>query len=46
MTKEEIGLVIDWLQEIIDNPENWRMFYSDNEVKTLAENALKLIESK
>lgn len=36
--------VIDWLNEIISNPEEWKMFYSDSEVKNLAECALKLIE--
>ena len=44
MSKEETGLVIDWLQEIIGNHENWKEFYSDSEVKTLAENALKIIK--
>ena len=43
MTEQEKGNVIDWLNEIINDPENWHRFYSDSEVKTLAEDALKLI---
>ena len=35
--------VIDWLNEIIDNPEEWQQFYSDSEVKLLAEKAKELI---
>jgi hypothetical protein len=43
MEEKEIGLIIDWLQEIIDNPEGWREFYSDSEVKYLAEKTMKLL---
>ena len=35
--------VIDWLNEIIDNPEEWQQFYSDSEIKILAEKAKELI---
>ena len=35
--------VIDWMNEIIDNPEEWQQFYSDSEVKLLAEKAKELI---
>lgn len=43
MNKKEKGLVIDWLNEIIDNPEEWKRFYSNSEVKLLAEKAKELI---
>ena len=43
MEEKEKGLVLDWLQEIIDNPEEWKMFYSDSEVKLLAEKAREMI---
>ena len=43
MDENEKGLVMDWLQEIIDNPEGWREFYSDSEVKYLAEKTIELI---
>ena len=42
MTNQEKGNVIDWLNEIITNPE-WQMFYSDSEIKTLAKNALRML---
>ena len=35
--------IVDWLQEIIDNPEEWKQFYSDSEAKLLAEKAKELI---
>lgn len=37
--------VIDWLKEIIDDPENWYRWYSDSEVKGLAEDVLKLLSN-
>ena len=37
--------VIEWLSMIIDDPEGWYQFYSDSEIKTLAEYAMKLIGS-
>ncbi len=43
MEEKQTTLVLDWLQEIIDNPEDWKMYYSDSEVKTLAEWALEII---
>ena len=36
--------VIDWLKSIIDDPENWHRWYSDSEVKLLAEQAKQMIE--
>lgn len=39
---ERKGNVTDWLNEIIDDPEEWHRFYSDAEVKTLAEQAKEL----
>ena len=45
MNEKQKGLVIDWLQEIIDNPEEWKEFYSDSEVKLLAEYAKELISN-
>ena len=44
MNEKDEALVIDWLNEIIDNPEEWQRFYSDSEVKLLAEKAKDLIE--
>lgn len=46
VTEDEKLQVIDWLNEIIENPEVWKWFYSDSEVKTLAENALKMLTDK
>ena len=43
MNEKDKGLVIDWLNEIIDNPEEWKQFYSDSEVKLLAEKAKELM---
>ena len=43
MTEHDKGNVLDWLNEIIDNPEEWQQFYSDSEVKLLAEKAKGLI---
>ena len=43
MEEKEKGLVLDWLQEIIDTPEEWKMFYSDSVVKLLAEKAKEMI---
>ena len=42
MTEQEKGNVIDWLNEIITNPE-WQRFYSESETVLLAEQAKKLI---
>lgn len=39
----DVGNVIDWLNEIISNPE-WQRFYSKSETRINAENALKLIK--
>ena len=46
VTEDEKFLVIDWLREIIEDPEGWKEWYSDSEVKTLAENALKMLTDK
>ena len=35
--------VINWLKEIMADPENWHQWYSDSEVKLLAECALELL---
>ena len=32
----------DWLHEIVKNPKGWRVFYSDSEVKLMAEHALEI----
>ena len=37
--------VIDWLKAIIDDPENWHQWYSDSEVKGLADDALNLLSN-
>lgn len=41
--EKDISDILDWLQEVIDNPEEWKQFYSDSEVKLLAEKAKELI---
>ncbi len=41
--EEKIALVNEWLQKIIDSPEEWRENYSDNEVKFLAKYAIEII---
>ena len=43
MDEKEMGMVLDWLHEIIDNPNGWKEFYSDSEVKYLAEKIIELI---
>lgn len=42
--ENEKGQVVDWLNEIISNPDGWKQWYSESEVKSLAEIALKLID--
>ena len=42
MTDDEI-LVIEWLNDIVDDPENYRNCYSDSEQKGLAETALQML---
>ena len=42
--KQDKGNVLDWLNEIISDPENWHRWYSDSEVKLLAEYAKRMIE--
>ena len=39
INEKDKGLVLDWLNEIIDNSEEWQRFYSNSEVKLLAEKA-------
>ena len=34
--------IFDWLREIVKNPEGWKEFYSDSEVKLMAEHALEI----
>lgn len=46
MTDKEKGNVIDWLTEIVENPEQWAIFYSEIEQKLLAENALALLKDR
>lgn len=43
MDEKEKGLVIDWLKEIADNPEEWQQYYSSSETKLLAEKAIELL---
>jgi len=43
MDENEKGLVMDWLKEIIENPTEWRDFYSDSEVQLLAQKTMELI---
>lgn len=42
MTDQDKGNVLDWLNAIIDDPENWKQWYSDSEVKVLAEHAKEM----
>ena len=42
MTDDEI-LVIEWLHDIVYDPENYRNCYSDSEQKGLAETALQML---
>ena len=43
---ENIMDAIDWLNEIITNPNGWRMFYSDSETKSCAEATLALLKEQ
>ena len=44
MTEKDKDNVLDWIDAIIDDPENWHRWYSDAEVKLLAELAKQMIE--
>ena len=46
MTDNDRGLVIDWLEEIVSDPEGWQRFYSSSEQKLLAEDALAMLEEQ
>ena len=37
---------LDWLNEIITNPNGWRMFYSDSETKSCAEATIALLKEQ
>lgn len=43
---ENISDAIDWLNEIITNPNGWRMFYSESETKSCAEAALAILKKQ
>ena len=43
---ENIMDAIDWLNEIITNPNGWRMFYSESEIKSCAEAALAILKKQ
>ena len=43
---EDMKNALDWLNEIITNPNGWRMFYSDSETKTCAEATLELLKEQ
>ena len=43
MTQREKGLVILWLNDMIENPDNYASLYSTDEQKSLAQSALELI---
>lgn len=43
MTDKDKEDVQAWLEEIIKDPENYKMFYSDSEQRLLAGNALKML---
>ena len=44
MTYQDRGNVLDWLQAIIDEPESWHKWYSESEVKTIAEQTIDLLK--
>lgn len=46
MTDHKNDNVMNWLSEIINDQDNWHKRYSNSEVKTLAENAKKIIETQ
>ena len=43
MTNKDKGLVMIWLDEIVEDPENYKMFYSDSEQQMLAKHALEML---
>lgn len=43
MMEQDKGNVLDWLDDIIDDPKNWKQWYSDSEVKVLAEQAKEML---
>ena len=45
MDKENM-FVIDWLNEIIKNEDDWILFYSSSEVKLLAEKTLATLKEQ
>jgi len=45
MTNDD-ALVLDWLNEIVEIPDDWEMFYSTSEMAILAKHALEMLEKK
>ena len=43
---EDLKNSLDWLNEIVTNPDGWRMFYSDSETKSCAEAAVELLKEQ
>ena len=43
MTQREKGLALLWLNDIVEEPERYRMFYSDSEQQLLAQYALEML---
>ena len=41
--EKDMSDILDWLQMIADHSDDWQQFYSDSEVKLLAEKAKELI---
>ena len=46
MTDTDKANALDWLNEIVTNPDGWRMFYSDSETKSCAEAAVELLKEQ
>ena len=45
MNKDNL-FVVDWLNEIIKNEDDWILFYSSSEVKLLAEKTLATLKEQ
>lgn len=41
--EKDISDILDWLHEVIDKQGDWKQFYSDSEVKLLAEKTRELM---
>ena len=46
MTETDKANALDWLNDIVTNPDEWHMFYSDSETKICAETVISMLKEK